>query len=124
MSNIRSNDKQLAEMFKALGNPHRLLLFQRLSRCCQPGTRCDLEQAISFSVGQLGEGMQIAPSTLSHHLKALHYAGLIEMERQGKRVNCWIDPGVLDKLSEFFIPQTESENSGERDARFNKQQCT
>jgi ArsR family transcriptional regulator len=54
----------------------------------------------------MGEGMKIAPSTLSHHLKALHYAGLIEMERQGKHINCWIDPGVLDMLSEFFKQQT------------------
>jgi ArsR family transcriptional regulator len=112
MSNNRSEGKQLAEMFKALGNPHRLLIFQRLSRCCQPGTRCELEQAIHFSVGQLGEGMKIAPSTLSHHLKALHYAGLIEMERQGKRVNCWIDPIVLKQLSDFFNPGAEFENSG------------
>ncbi|PVV13714.1 MAG: hypothetical protein B6D77_04090 [gamma proteobacterium symbiont of Ctena orbiculata] len=112
MSNNRSDDQQLAEMFKALGNPHRLLIFQRLSRCCQPGTRCELEQAISFSVGQLGEGLKIAPSTLSHHLKALHYAGLIEMERQGKRVNCWIDPGVLKQLSGFFDPPTELINNG------------
>ncbi|MES9971727.1 MAG: metalloregulator ArsR/SmtB family transcription factor [Candidatus Thiodiazotropha sp.] len=112
MSNIRSNDKQLAEMFKALGNPHRLLLFQRLSRCCRPGTRCDLEQAMSFSVGQLGEGLAIAPSTLSHHLKALHYAGLIEMERQGQRVNCWIDPDVLSKLAGFFNPPNKLKNSG------------
>jgi ArsR family transcriptional regulator len=112
MSNIGSDDKKLAEMFKALGNPHRLLIFQRLSRCCQPGTRCDLEQAISFSVGQLGEGMNIAPSTLSHHLKALHYAGLIEMERQGKRINCWIDPMVLNQLAGFFNPRTEFENRG------------
>lgn len=112
MSNIGSNEKRLAEMFKALGNPHRLLIFQRLSRCCRPGTRCDLEQAIRFSVGQLGEGMNIAPSTLSHHLKALHYAGLIEMERQGKRVNCWIDPMVLNQLAGFFNPRSELENRG------------
>ncbi|MCG7871625.1 MAG: metalloregulator ArsR/SmtB family transcription factor [Candidatus Thiodiazotropha lotti] len=89
-------------MFKALGNSHRLLIFKRLSSCCQPGTRCDLEQAISFSVGELGEGLGIAPSTLSHHLKELHRAGLIEMERQGKRVVCWIEPETLTSLGAFF----------------------
>lgn len=91
----------LAEMFKALGNPHRLSIFHRLTSCCQPGTRCDLE-AVRFSVGQLGEGLDIAPSTLSHHLKELHRAGLIEMERQGKQVKCWIDPRVLARLAGFF----------------------
>lgn len=117
MSKTKNNAKQLAEMFKALGNPHRLLIFQRLSRCCQPGTRCALEQAIHFSVGQLGQGMNIAPSTLSHHLKALHSAGLIEMERQGKRVNCWIDPMILSQLSDFFSPGAKFENSGGCDVR-------
>ncbi|MES9852637.1 MAG: metalloregulator ArsR/SmtB family transcription factor [Candidatus Thiodiazotropha sp. L084R] len=102
MSNYRKDDGQLSEMFKALGNSHRLLIFKRLSSCCQPGTRCDLEQAISFSVGELGEGLGIAPSTLSHHLKELHRSGLIEMERQGKRVVCWIDPETLNNLSNFF----------------------
>ncbi|MCG8001426.1 MAG: metalloregulator ArsR/SmtB family transcription factor [Candidatus Thiodiazotropha lotti] len=95
-------------MFKALGNPHRLLIFKRLSSCCQPGTRCDLEQAISFSVGELGEGLGIAPSTLSHHLKELHRTGLIEMERQGKRVVCWIAPETLNSLSNFFNADIKS----------------
>ena len=106
MSNYRNNEEQLAAMFKALGNSYRLLIFKRLSSCCQPGTRCDLEQAISFSVGELGEGLGIAPSTLSHHLKELHRSGLIEMERQGKRVVCWIDPGTLKKLSGFFTTES------------------
>ncbi|MEW8324848.1 MAG: metalloregulator ArsR/SmtB family transcription factor [Candidatus Thiodiazotropha taylori] len=95
-------------MFKALGNSHRLLIFERLSRCCQPGTRCELEQAISFSVGELGEGLGIAPSTLSHHLKELHRAGLIEMERQGKRVVCWIEPETLTSLGAFFSADNKS----------------
>ncbi|MCG7989917.1 MAG: helix-turn-helix domain-containing protein [Candidatus Thiodiazotropha lotti] len=79
-----------------------------MSSCCQPGTRCDLEQAISFSVGELGEGLGIAPSTLSHHLKELHRTGLIEMERQGKRVVCWIAPETLNSLSNFFNADIKS----------------
>ncbi|MCU7813047.1 MAG: metalloregulator ArsR/SmtB family transcription factor [Candidatus Thiodiazotropha sp. (ex Notomyrtea botanica)] len=102
MSNSRIENRPLADMFKALGNQHRLMLFNRLTTCCQPGTRCDLEQAVRFSVGELGEGLDIAPSTLSHHLKELHQAGLIEMERQGKQIKCWIEPEVLQRLSRFF----------------------
>jgi ArsR family transcriptional regulator, arsenate/arsenite/antimonite-responsive transcriptional repressor len=101
MSNYEINGDPLSEMFKALGNPHRLAIFHRLTTCCCPGTRCDLE-SVRFSVGQLGEGLDIAPSTLSHHLKELHRAGLIEMARQGKQVKCWIDPAVLDRLAGFF----------------------
>jgi DNA-binding transcriptional ArsR family regulator len=92
-------------MFKALGNAYRLAIFQRLSRCCQPGTCCSLEEALRHSVGELGEGLEIAPSTLSHHLKELHRAGLIEMSRQGKQVMCWIEPAVLSQLADFFTLQ-------------------
>lgn len=101
MSNIR-NIEHYANMFKALSNPHRLALFHRLMNCCEPGTKCSTEEAEKFCVGDLGEGLEIAPSTLSHHVKELNRAGLISMERRGKNVVCWVDPAVLDKLKEFF----------------------
>ena len=101
MSKYR-NELDYAEAFKALSNPHRLALFQRLKSCCQPGTKCDPEVAIKFCVGDLGEGLNIAPSTLSHHLKELNRAGLIAMEREGKNINCWIDPQTLAVLASFF----------------------
>ncbi|MCG6969330.1 MAG: metalloregulator ArsR/SmtB family transcription factor [Gammaproteobacteria bacterium] len=102
MSNYKTSTVGLAEQFKALSNPHRLALFQRLMTCCVPGTQCGLDEAARFCVGDLGEGLDIAPSTLSHHLKELQRCGLIQTERQGKNVHCWIDPAVLDKLSHFF----------------------
>ena len=87
-------------MFKALSNPHRLALFYRLMTCCAPGTKCCGD--MKFCVSELGEGLGIAASTLSHHLKALHQAGLIRMERKGKNVECWVEPKVLEELSGFF----------------------
>ncbi len=101
MSNYQNN-KALAEMFKALSNPHRLVLFHRLMTCCAPGTKCNADVAIKFCVSELGEGLNIAASTLSHHLKALHQARLIHMERNGKNVECWVEPDVLKELSTFF----------------------
>ncbi len=112
MSNYQSENLSLAEMFKALGNQHRLAIFHRLSTCCQPGTVCRVEDA-RFCVSQLGEGLGIAPSTLSHHLKELHRAGLIEMKREGKQVNCWIDPSVLARLADFFAATYNTQKTGE-----------
>jgi len=89
-------------MFRALSNPHRLALFQRLTTCCVPGTSCNAEEAIRYSVGELGEGLTIAPSTLSHHLKELNRAGLIQMKRCGKQVECWVEPATLQQLADFF----------------------
>lgn len=110
MSKYETILERLPVMFKALGNPSRLALFRRLSRCCRPGTCCEIEVAIRYTVGELGEGMAIAPSTLSHHIKELHSAGLIETERRGKQVLCWIDPEVLDHLADFFSPTRERES--------------
>lgn len=100
MSNY-SIEKQ-AERFKALSNPHRLALFQRLVHCCEPGTACSLEHASCLSVGQLGEKVNIAPSTLSHHLKELNRAGLVQMERRGKQVFCWVEASTLQNLARLF----------------------
>lgn len=109
MSNYKTN--LLAPLFKALSNPHRLALFQRLMRCCMPGTHCELEEATRFCVGELGDGLEIAPSTLSHHIKELHHAGLIQMGRRGKFVECWLEPSVLIELSTFFKPEQNKEST-------------
>ena len=107
MSKYSNEIDRFAEQFKALSNPHRLALFHRLTSCCPHGTRCSAEEAVRFFVGQLGEGLDIAPSTLSHHVKELNRAGLIEMERKGKQIECWVEPATLEKLAQFFkeLPQ-------------------
>jgi len=109
MSNYKINTEQLSEMFKALGNPHRLSLFHRLTQCCTPGTVCRTEQAVYASIGELGKGLDIAPSTLSHHLKELNRSGLITMKRCGKQVECWVEPATLQQLAAFFTAQNSNE---------------
>lgn len=106
MSNSNIDTKNLSTIFKALSNEHRLKLFHRLMVCCEPGTKCSTQDAVTFCVGELGEGLNIAASTLSHHLKELNRAGLVCMERRGKNVECWVDPTILKELSQFFDPFT------------------
>ena len=53
-------------------------------------------------VGKLGEDLAIAPSTLSHHLKELHRANLIEMQRSGQHIECWVTSETMDGLTDFF----------------------
>lgn len=89
-------------MFKALANPHRLALFHRLTTCCVPGVACNADEALRHNVGELGEGLEIAPSTLSHHLKELNRAGLVQMQRRGKNVECWVEPATLEALANFI----------------------
>ncbi len=104
MSNYEQQTYRHADMFKALSNPHRLALFQRLSQCCTGPACCSPDEFQRQCVTDLGEGMEIAPSTLSHHLKELRRAGLVEMRRRGKHVECWVDPQVLADLAGFFNP--------------------
>ena len=102
MSNYKNILKSRAEQFKALGNPHRLALFHKLANCCPTGTACSIDSASRYCVGELSDDLELAPSTISHHLKELNRAGLIQMERQGKNVMCWIEPAVLEQLEQFF----------------------
>jgi ArsR family transcriptional regulator len=107
MSNNRDiNPERLAESFKALSNPNRLKIFQQLLSCCTPGTVCSAEQATKHCVGDLGNGLDIAASTLSHHIKELSRAGLIQMERRGQHVDCWVDPATVQMLEQFFQSKT------------------
>jgi ArsR family transcriptional regulator len=112
MSKSEKDIERQAQLFKALGHPHRLALFQRLMNCCVPGTVCDAEVAMRHSVSALGEGLEIAPSTLSHHLKELSQAGLVQTRRRGKQVECWVEPAVLNALAAFFsTPSPMNEES-------------
>ena len=103
MSKYRETEiRNLAQSFKALSNPNRLKIFQQLLSCCTPGELCSTEEATKYCVGDLGNGLNIAASTLSHHIKELSRAGLIRMERRGQHVDCWVEPEVMLKLNRFF----------------------
>jgi ArsR family transcriptional regulator len=101
-NNKKIQPDQMAEAFKALSNPNRLIIFQRLANCCQPGTVGIIDACETACVGDLGRELDIAPSTVSHHVKALRQAGLIQTRRRGQKIECWIDPGVVDQLKAFF----------------------
>ncbi|WP_145997023.1 helix-turn-helix transcriptional regulator [Halobacillus sp. Marseille-P3879] len=102
MSNY--NDVNLdaySERFKALSNPHRLNIFLYLAKNCYPG-ELSTEKEMRMTVGELGEGLGIVPSTVSHHLKELRHAKLIRMERKGKNIECWVEPSSVEGLIDFF----------------------
>jgi len=109
MSNNRIIEvERLAQVFAALSNPYRLQIFMRLIAGCQEaGTRDDdagAQNALGPApcVGELGQALDIAPSTVSHHLKELRQAGLIQMDRVGQRVECSADRSKLAEIASFF----------------------
>ena len=96
------NIERYAEVFKALSNPHRLRIFRRLATCCRPGTIWLEPSSGGTTVGELGRELEIAPSTVSHHIKELRTAGLIRTRREGKNIACWVDPQIVAELKQFF----------------------
>ncbi|MEV4788268.1 ArsR/SmtB family transcription factor [Streptomyces tuirus] len=83
----------LAKVFKALGDPVRLRLMSMIASRGEGGEVCVCELTPAFDLSQ---------PTISHHLKLLRQAGLIDCERRGTWVYYWVLPGVLDKLAAFL----------------------
>ncbi|MES9621161.1 ArsR/SmtB family transcription factor [Streptomyces tuirus] len=83
----------LAKVFKALGDPVRLRLMSMIASRGERGEVCVCELTPAFDLSQ---------PTISHHLKLLRQAGLIDCERRGTWVYYWVLPGVLDKLAAFL----------------------
>ncbi len=79
-------------------------MFQRLVACCAPGTVFTAEPAACACAGELGDGLTLAPSTVSHHLRELQLAGLVRTARRGRHIDCWIDPDAVSALAGVFLP--------------------
>ncbi|MCX5387744.1 helix-turn-helix transcriptional regulator [Streptomyces sp. NBC_00083] len=80
---------ELAKVFKALGDPVRLRLLSMIaSRAGGEVCVCDLTPAFDLS-----------QPTISHHLKLLRQAGLIDCERRGTWVYYWLLPETTDRLA-------------------------
>lgn len=108
MSNYNNQDiDRFSAVFSALSNPHRLQIYNILSGCCSHDTTCSMDSVSSCCVGDLGNELDIAASTLSHHLKELSHAGLINMQRDGKQVLCSLNTDMLAAIRQYFQVNTE-----------------
>ena len=70
--------EEATAQLEALGNPTRLQLYRTLVRAGDEG----------LPVGRIQEKLDIAASTLSHHLKRLVDTGLVTQERQATTLIC------------------------------------
>ena len=103
MSKYRTqNHDKIAEWLKALSNPNRLEIFLRLLGGCESDLLVCSEERMCSCVGELGQELDIGPSTVSHHIKELRQAGLINVQRRGQKIVCWPDRNSLDELAGFF----------------------
>ncbi len=77
----------LTRGFAALSDPARLRLFSLIAS--QPGQVCACS---------LVEPVGRSQPTVSHHLKVLYEAGLVDKERRGSWIWYWAVPGRIDEL--------------------------
>ena len=75
---------QVARISKALADPNRLEMLQRIGQS---------EEAPSCSC--IRDWLNLSPATISHHLKELENAGLVEVERSGKFAHISLRRDVL-----------------------------
>ncbi|MFE7419952.1 ArsR/SmtB family transcription factor [Rhodococcus sp. NPDC057529] len=83
----------LARMFKALGDPVRLRLLSLVASHAG-GEAC---------VCDISETFDLSQPTISHHLKVLRSAGLLDCERRGTWVYYWVIPSALQQLSAVLL---------------------
>jgi ArsR family transcriptional regulator len=91
--------QRLALVFKALSNPHRLVIYHRLLQQHASTFRCCLLQ-------DLIDHLEIGAPTVSHHVKELERAGLIEVERVGRYLRCRLNESMRVHVQDFLACMT------------------
>lgn len=84
-----------ARALAALGHDARLSIFRLLVKAGDDGLR----------VGDIGEHLGLAPSTLAHHLSTLVEAGLVLQEKQGREVFNRADYPAMRRVVGFLTSE-------------------
>ena len=91
-----SETDELARAFKALSHPNRLAIYLELLRYSETSIKH------SCCLGDIIRHLDVGAPTISHHIKELVNAGLIQAERDGKFLRCRINRDMRDRLGAFF----------------------
>jgi ArsR family transcriptional regulator len=93
---VALTEEQVQLIARALADPRRYEILKKLGTCCGSTPCSDMRGAIDIS-----------PATLSHHMRELELAGLVQAEKDGKFVHYTPRPQVLraffDRLKSDLI---------------------
>lgn len=89
------HNSEAAQALAALGHETRLEIFRLLVRAGKDG----------LIVGEIGQHLGMAPSTLAHHLGALVGAGLVTQERQGRQIVNRADYAAMNRTLAFLTSE-------------------
>lgn len=85
-----------ASRFAALGSEQRLSVLRCLVRAGPDG----------LSIGELGQRTGVTGSTLTHHMKILAQAGLVQQQKRGRTVICAAAAyDEMQALSQFLLQE-------------------
>ncbi len=98
----QADTEVLSKIFKALSNENRLEIFnlvrQGVGNCCQMDELGDTCSCVC----DIGAEINLALSTVSHHLKELRNAGLIHCQKRGQWVYCSVNQATLSLVGDFL----------------------
>ncbi len=86
----------MSRVFTALGDEHR----QRILLTFEPGER--------LNVGQIANVSTLSRSAVSHHLKILREAGVLQSHKEGKEVFFWVNKTFLQETLRNVLDYVES----------------
>ncbi|MFA5339931.1 MAG: metalloregulator ArsR/SmtB family transcription factor [Candidatus Omnitrophota bacterium] len=86
-----------SKIFKALSNNQRLKIFLLIHNEC-----CPVEGSIKKAFTKACGCMSLSRSTISHHFKQLHKAGLINCEKEGRTFKCSVNKETVKLIKELL----------------------
>lgn len=89
--------RSMAKVFVALGDEHR----QRILLTFEKGER--------LTVGQISQVSTLSRPAVSHHLKILRAAGILEAEKSGKEVYLRVNKALLEESLRAVLDYVKQE---------------
>jgi ArsR family transcriptional regulator len=87
-------DRECVDLFRALADPNRLLVAVVLAS--------SPDERRSMSAANLLKNFSFSQPTLSHHMKILCEAGIVESEKIGRKTYYRLNDATLDRLEKFI----------------------
>lgn len=86
---------EMASAFSALGSEQRIAVLRALVRAGEDG----------LNIGALGDRTGVTGSTLTHHVKQLAQAGLVDQVKTGRVIQCAVNYDRVRELSAFLLQE-------------------